>query len=351
MWLGVAAVLAAVWIVWLSLGLTFFQDEWRYILDRELTIASALRPSAEHWASVMVLTYRSLLAVFGLGSYLPFVAVLVALHLVAAGAVYRLLEAVSPGRYALAGSVLFLFAGAGAENLLWAGQIGFIASIAFGLWALVLVPDRPRRAAVLLVLAVASHGPGLVLLAACGARNPRATPWLLVPAGAYVSWAVTFGASGFSHRLTVDGLVALPFYVITGITVAAGSLVGRYEFATGAVVVLTGCAGIYARRRDPAVRAAVVGLLAEFAVIGLVRSQGGPDTAGASRYIYLAMPFMLIAGATLGSLFRPRVALALGTAAFVVVLAAQLVAFGAVRQSLAIRQDHEQAIPPELRGL
>ena len=60
---------------------------------------------------------------------------------------------------AVAVAILLLVYGSGFENLFWAFQIGFVGSVALGLWALV-VADRPWLSALLLTLSIALAQPG-----------------------------------------------------------------------------------------------------------------------------------------------------------------------------------------------
>jgi hypothetical protein len=63
----------------------FWRDEWTFITDRSATSLSDLfEPSNSHWVTVPLIVFRSLYAVFGMNTYVPYVAVLIALHLTAA---------------------------------------------------------------------------------------------------------------------------------------------------------------------------------------------------------------------------------------------------------------------------
>ena len=80
-----------------------------------------------------------------LRSYLPYLAQVIALHLAAVTGAYVLMRRrVGPFAATLLALPLLLL-GAGAENLFWAFQTGFVGSVAFGIWALVLIEQRGRR--------------------------------------------------------------------------------------------------------------------------------------------------------------------------------------------------------------
>ena len=164
------------WIVWLGLAvatflgllvlgrhLTFWQDEWDFIGVDPSGIASYLEPHNEHWSTVPLILYRAVLAVVGLHSYLPYLAVLTLLHVAAAGGAFVLLIRRLPGWAALLAVLPLLLLGSGFEDILWAFQIGFVASVAAGTWGVVVLEtDQRRRTAVvgvaLLVVGLASSG-------------------------------------------------------------------------------------------------------------------------------------------------------------------------------------------------
>ena len=84
--------LAVVVLVWLGLGLTFFADEWSIIADRVVTAEDLLRPFNEHWLAVTIVVYRAMLAVVGMDSYVPYLALLAILHATVALLVYALVR-------------------------------------------------------------------------------------------------------------------------------------------------------------------------------------------------------------------------------------------------------------------
>ena len=62
----------------------------------------------------------------GIGSYMPYLAVVVGLHLGVAAMVFRLVERRSSGPWAFLAGTLVAFLGAGFENVLWGFQTGFV---------------------------------------------------------------------------------------------------------------------------------------------------------------------------------------------------------------------------------
>jgi hypothetical protein len=86
---AIAAVAAYATLLYLGRGVTFFQDEWRFIdvAGPYGTPHDWVRPHNEHWSTLAFLLYRTVFLVSGLATYLPYLAVLLALHLLAATAV------------------------------------------------------------------------------------------------------------------------------------------------------------------------------------------------------------------------------------------------------------------------
>src|SRR6478609_6375742 len=110
------AVVAAGVLIRLGLGLTFFADEWAFIESRSLTDPGTwFAPHNEHWSTLPILAYRGLVETVGLGSYVPYLALLVALHVVVAGLVYVLVRRRNPPLVGLGAAAIVLFLGSGFE--------------------------------------------------------------------------------------------------------------------------------------------------------------------------------------------------------------------------------------------
>ncbi len=312
----VAALVAVGGFLYVGRDLTFYLDEWTFIDQRmDLSLDDLMRPHNEHWAFIHVIVYRLLFGLFGLGSYLPYLALLLVLHAIVAAGVFRLLEHHAGPIVALGGSVLFLGLGSGYEDLLWGFQIGFVGSSAAGVWALVLLDTGKTRRALwtaggLLLVGVATSGMGLVFLPAAAALlvlDPARRSWLiaLAPAtAAYLLWFATYGRTGIdSHRdpFTVDALRDLPGFIVSGGGGAVG-LVSGLGADAGLVIfiVLVGATAwrfLRSEHLEAMAVAALVGLLAELTLTGLVRGQFGVAAATASRYVYVGAIFVLVAGA------------------------------------------------------
>jgi hypothetical protein len=123
----------------LARGQWFFADEWDFLANRSLNPKSLLLPHQGHWSTVPIVVYRVLWQLFGLRTYTPYVALTIALHLIA-GALLRVILRRSGVRpwVATAGASVFVLFGAGAQEIFWAFQIGFAGSLVFGLVQVIL---------------------------------------------------------------------------------------------------------------------------------------------------------------------------------------------------------------------
>ncbi len=168
------ALLAAALVLYLSRHLSFWWDEWTWILERRgNTLETYLRPhNSEHWSTVPIAIYQFLFRTVSIGSYVPYMATLAAFHAINGLLLFAVLRRRVGSEIALGATALLLFLGSAYQDLLWAFQVGQLASISLGLGALVLLDvDRPARrrqvaAGILLLLSVASSGVGLIWCAA-----------------------------------------------------------------------------------------------------------------------------------------------------------------------------------------
>lgn len=315
-WHVVTLVLAAVFIAVVGRNQWFFYDEWAFLRPDFAGVLFA--PHVGHWSTAPVLIDRVLLAVFGLHTYLPYLALVVAAHLALCHVLWRIaLRAGANPWVATALAFLLALFGAGAENILWAFQVGFVGAILLGAIVLLLL-DRPvlgpgRVAAVVAfsILSLTFSGTAVPVLLGAGLlslarRGPRLTALLLAPSAVvYVAWYVLIGRFGnpglgvgsvsqlgvdvprYVGHYLVDGLDDLTPLPGAGVLIVAGLLVwalSRFREWPG------NAAAAYAA----AAAAVVLGIFA-----GITRVALGAEQASSSRYVYalFALLVPLIAAA------------------------------------------------------
>ncbi len=293
----------------------FWRDEWDFISDRpDPTIDALLAQYNTHFVAVPVLVYDGLLAVFGLRTYLPYLAVAWAAHFLIAGLLYRIVSRRSGRVLGLAAGLSILFLGSGFEVFLHAFQIQYGFALAGGLLALDQLdqpaPNRRRVmvAALGLLVAVASSGlgvicTGLVLLWGL-LRRHRPTLAAAAPAiAAYGAWYLVFGRGGgissgagltpiesvyavlYGMGAAVVGLLGLPptRFALVGVGVGLGALAGL------AVALRRGY------RPDPLAIAALAALLAEHVLQTIFRAAYGVEHGARPGYVYPGVVFLWLA--------------------------------------------------------
>jgi hypothetical protein len=173
--LAVALLIGLPLLLWLGRGMTFFSDEWAFIESRSLGDPSTwLPPHNEHWATLPILVYRLLVETIGIGSYVPYLAVVIALHGLVVALVFVIVFRQSGPLVALGAAIVLVLFGSGFENLYWGFQIGFVGATAAGLAAFLALDegDARRRGplllAALLTVGLATQGVALAFLVAIG---------------------------------------------------------------------------------------------------------------------------------------------------------------------------------------
>jgi hypothetical protein len=380
------AVVAFAVLLVLGRGMTFHSDEWNVIaVPPGGTLAGWFAPYNEHWSTVLFLVYRTLNEVVGLRSYVPYLAVLLLVHVIAAAGLYRVLTLVSTRTVALAGAAILLFLGNAYTDLFWGWQMGFIGSTAGGIWALAFLAKPPQRrnalaAVLLLIVALATSGTGLPFLAAAivfellRPERRREALWLVIPIGAYLAWYAFFGRTAISvnnNPFTPDAVAIAPGFVALSVAHAVGATFGVDE-RLGAVATVLGIALIvlaivpFERRPSvlrpvsgllrplrtgfPFVLANLAGVLVLYSLIALTRSNRGAEAPIEPRYVYPAGTLLLAAvGGALG-----RAGLDVSRPLRPAVLAAALVLFVALAgnlQALAVGRQIFLDYANEVRAL
>lgn len=314
-----AAIAGCAAILWLARTFNFYFDEWTLILPSDSGWTGYLQPHNEHPAILLKLIYAVLLATVGLRSYLPYMAVLLALHATTVVLLFELVRRRAGDGIAIAAALLLLVLGAGWENLLWAFQIGFVGSMACGLGALLAIGTAAPRmwlAALLIFGSLLFSGIGLFFLIAAAVwvvltpGRRRELVWLAPIAIALAAWYVAYGRSGtppVPGSLT-GNLQALPLYVVWGLGASVAGLIGQTVYGPAVLVLALVAIGFTWRRHRPDgfTIGIATALLAFYVVLALSRAQIGYQQSGAGRYVYEGAVFwiLLLAGAARGLPWR-----------------------------------------------
>ncbi len=312
---------AAVVLVVLNQGQWFIGDEWTFIAQRKA--GDLLLPHNGHWTSLPLLVFRGINALFGLGSYRPYILVLIAVHLMATHLLWRVMyrSGVAPG-IATGLAAVFALLGAGHENLLWAFQITFVGALAFGL-AFLLLTDHDggisrldrfgwlAGLATMMFSGVALTMVGVVGLNAIIRRGWR-TGFLVMgpPMGAYLLWSWGWGWRDVNSDLdlSLPVLLQLPDYVLKGLTATLAHGVGLEGGGPALLLCLLiwvarAPTGIGRRKFDVSL-ACAAGAVSLFLIAALVRlGTRTVEQSQSSRYLYLGVALLLpLVGAVLSSL-------------------------------------------------
>ena len=224
--------------------LTFFGDDWPFLLERRgMSVGVFLDPHSNHIAVLPVAIYKSLLATFGMSSSLPFSVVSTLVFLLSAILLFAYLRWRVGDWPALLGTILILFLGAAWIDLLWSFQIGYSGAIAAGLGALLALERDDRKgdliACGLLVVAIGFSEIGvafalgaLVSIAAGPKPRRRRLDVGLVPLVLYAIWFLGWGHKG-PHTLTAHNVLHSPVYVFDAVSQAIASLLGLATPLTG----------------------------------------------------------------------------------------------------------------------
>jgi hypothetical protein len=311
-WIVAGAALAGcAALFWLSRTYTFYFDEWTFIITApDWTIATIFQPHNEHPSIPFRAVYWALLNTVGLRSYAPYMAINLLFHFIDVLLLFELIRRRAGELIAMVCALVLLLFGAGWEDILWAFQLAWLASVGLGLGALLLLqgPRTPARLAASAVLVAGSlsfSGIGVPFAVAAGvlmvatAQRRRDVLWLAPVGGALAVWYATFGKLG-NHpdpQPTAFNLVLDPIYTLWGLGASAAGLIGEGGLWGPPLLALAllALAVTWVRRRpDPLALGVATGLIAFYAVAGLTRAQLGYVQAGSARYSYVAATLWLV---------------------------------------------------------
>ncbi len=295
----------------------FFLDDWDFVSARHATnLGDLLRPHNENLSTIPILVYRAVFSLVRLHSYWPYQVGVVAAHLAVVALLWVVMRrsGVNQWMATLVAGLLILF-GSGYQDIIWAFQIGFTGSLAFGLGQLLLADhDGPidRRDAMALGLglcALLCSGVGVTMVVVVGVaclarRGWRAAALQCVPLGVgYLIWnalAHPDGPVNPFHRSQayVAGQVAR-----WDLSAVRWSLVDLAHWSALAVVLAIGLVvglalawiplGRQIRRRQSLVIGCLVGVVVFASISGIGRWFFGTNFSRSSRYVYLTVALLL----------------------------------------------------------
>lgn len=296
----------------------FALDDWDFLESRSLTnIDDLFRAHNEHWSTVPLVAWRLLWHLDGLHHYWLYQAVVVGAHVAVIVLLRTLMRraGVRPWTATLVALTLLLF-GAGSQNIVWAFQIGFVGSVAFGLGQVLLLDhDGPvdRRDAIGLglgLLAIMSSGIGVTMVVVAGVAALLRRGWRVallhtVPLGAvYLVWWWIEQPATTGNPLrgsTYDTAHAIASFVVVGVGATFGA-VASLQYLGWVLAAMT-VGGLYLawrglswstwRHQGSAVVAMLVGLILFYGISAYGRWWSGSDYARTSRYLYLGAAFVL----------------------------------------------------------
>jgi hypothetical protein len=325
-----AMAVAAVVLIALGWKLTFFQDVWDVLLNRQSWSAhDLLVPHNEHLIVFQAIVEKLFVEIFGMRNAHPEMIFMTATLLASAGLVYVYVKRRLGGWVALLIAVLLLFFGEAWEILLWPFEMEFSAPFAAGMGMLLVLEREDERGdiwgTVLLVLAVGFGSLGVSFIFAAFAQIAVASRergwkrlWIVaIPAVLYLAWYAKYGHEA-EHHVTLDNILNSPAYVFEGVGAGFASVLGLTNAPlTGAVPISPWA---------PALAIAAIGL----AVWGQIRRPGLPRTfwpiAAAAVSFWLLASFNFIPGREASSV---RYVYADG--AFVLLIAVELFAAQGIR--------------------
>lgn len=360
----VALVLSFGVILWIGRGQWFFGDDWA-ILAPHLD-ASVMLPHVGHWNLIPALVFQGVRNWVGLGSYLPFLALAVLAHLTVAHLGWRILRRVGAAPWvATLLSILVMLFGGGAENILWAFQLGFMGAVALGL-GVVLLLDRARLTplsvvaiVVLSVVAPMFSGTAIPVLAAAAVvswirHGFLRTLLLLVPSA--VSYLLWFLLVAREHEQSSGGVTNIVGSLVYAGGMFAGGL-GRALPWIGLGVIPALAVAIWffatARGRMRSVAtpayAMVIGSLVFVALTTWSRASLGLSGSAAQRYAYVTLALLLPA---LGILLSALVARSRPWLVLTVAVLVALIGYNVVVLSVAagVQAERETGSRQQIRA-
>jgi hypothetical protein len=302
--LGVLLVAAAALILYLGRGLTFFRDEWTFVIYRD---GHSIENFASNYAGHLLLWptgfFVLLFRTVGLDHYEVYRAATVPWHLLCGFLVYLLARRRVGDVAAIAPAAVILFLGSSWMDILWPFQISFTGAIAFGLFALLLL-DRDdllgdALACLSVCIALGWSGAGLPFVPAVAVgllsrRRLLSRIWVVaIPSLFYLAWRAWAGGEGIDYAAN---LVHIPDYVIHMVGAAITATWGLpYAWGPWLAAIAAALVAIRLWRlgRDSTLAWEALAMGVTFWVLTAL-SRAQDNDPGAVRYIYPSLVVLLL---------------------------------------------------------
>lgn len=306
--------------------LWFFGDDWMFLLERNISqrpVADLMTPHNDHWSTLPILVYRALFTVIGLQHYLVFAMLPILAHAATCLLLFLVLRRCSVDPWVAVGvTTVMVFLGAGAENLLWAFQVGMIGSAALGLAALLVSSHRSGRRSVgvvwlLSILSLMTASTAIPMLIWLGAFTlmrdglRRALVLTVPPMIVYAAWFLVWGRKADTgiERAPLADVLPIAWRGVSATWENMSSFTG----AGPVIVVILLAASVAVQpgtdRRTLAF-SGWVAALATYLIFAYSRGGLGPDAASESRYAYfgalLTLPSLALALDSMQDRLRAR---------------------------------------------
>ena len=242
--LGVASVVAAAMLAHWTRGTWFQEDDLAYAVrlsTQSLGHAMVYPPSNKYLIAVPLLLYNGMFEAFGVGSFIPYRAVNIALVLLCAWLLFVLLRRRVGDLWALPPAILMLFFGAGWGVVITPERIPSQIALAAGLGMLLVIERRDLRgdlaAAGLLAISLPSHPIGIAFAAATAVMilvRPGPERWrrswvFLVPVALYAAWWLLLRPAGSPSYSRATDVVAFVAQSWAAVTAAVSGLFGALD--------------------------------------------------------------------------------------------------------------------------
>lgn len=343
-----AVITSGLLLLHLTRGTSFWADDWIWIATRRAnTVDAFLAPYNGHLSLVPIAIYRLMFAVFGLSSYTPYRALVIALSLAVAVLVFAYARTRTGDVIAVAAAASMLFLGPGWQDMMWAFQISWLIVAAAGIVALMLVERRTTPAdagaCAVILLAVCSTSLGLAFAVGIAvdlalARRRWRDSWIVgVPLALYAIWSLHYHAS----QIDFSAITTVPLSIAKAAAAAPSTLAGlsgsrpfdetglSLTYGWPLLAIAGGLALLRARTARPTARAASLAVVFVVFATSVSIVHGELANPLTSRYIYVYCVLAVLLAAELARGVRPRRPVQLALTA--VVLAAIVANVGSLR--------------------